>query len=207
MNTNFYPGAHSGLPPIRTPMRPHELMTTARCRKWLELCTGFAQESLQLAGQAPETTFVPREDEFFSDSKKVGSLGLLLQWACEDNEAFAAAFRAIAHSEQALCPFHHEGLGFIVNVVRNGIMDDWEIYAHWGEGGYVVVPEHLRLPSDRRFDYAWAPDWLHRRCGGVRTPDDLPRETIDALHVRAIELFCADWRQHPADDRAEVLHA
>lgn len=35
-------------------------------------------------------------------------------------------------SEQILCPFHHDGIGFAVNAVRNGIMDDWEIFAHGG---------------------------------------------------------------------------
>jgi hypothetical protein len=184
-------------------------MTTARCRQWLELCASFAQESLHLAGQASQSSLIPFEDEFFAGSMNVGAFGLLLQWACEDNETFAAAFRPIAHGEQALCPFHHDGIGFIVNVVRNGIMDDWEIFAHWGEGGYVIVPEDRRLPSDRRFDHAWAPDWLYRRCGGARTPDQLPQQEADALHVRAIELALAApvGDSESLENRREVLHA
>lgn len=180
-------------------MRPYELMTATRSRKWLELCEPAAQETLQLIGSGPADSFVPFEDEFFGDPMKAAALGFLLQWACEDNESYAPTFRPIAHSEQALCPFHHDGIGFAVNLVRNGIMDDWEIFAHWGQGGYVIVPEWQRQDADRRFDFDWAPDWLYRRCGGVRDAADLPGDLRDALHVRAIELAMADGREELAD--------
>lgn len=180
-------------------MRPYELMTPTRSRKWLELCEPAAQETLQLIGSAPADHFVPFEDEFFGDPRSAASLGLLLQWACEDNDSYAATFRPIAFGEQALSPFHHDGIGFAVNVVRNGIMDDWSIFAHWGQGGYVIVPEWQRQDADRRFDFDWAPDWLYRRCGGARDAAELPDEVRDALHVRAIEFAVAAGREEPAE--------
>lgn len=46
-------------------MRPYQLMTAVRCRAWLALCAGVAQETLQLDGHGPRETFVPFQDEFF----------------------------------------------------------------------------------------------------------------------------------------------
>ncbi|OUM00053.1 hypothetical protein [Variovorax sp. JS1663] len=178
-------------------------MTAARCGAWLALCAGEAQETLQLGGHGPRETLVPFQDEFFSDPMKTGALGLLLQWACEDNESYAAAFGPIAYSERALSPFHHEGIDFAVSVVRNGIMDDWEIFAHWGQAGYVIVPEWQRQDADRRFNFAWAPDWLYRRCGGARDAAALPDEVRDALHVQAIELAVADGHEELAETPRE----
>ncbi|VTV18778.1 MULTISPECIES: hypothetical protein [unclassified Variovorax] len=180
-------------------MQSYELMTAARSRGWLALCAGVARETLQLAGHGPTDSFVPHEDEFFASPMKAGALGLLLQWACEDNESYAATFGPIAFSESALCPFHQDGIGFAVNVVRNGMLDDWEIFAHWGQGGYVIVPDWQRQDADRRFDFAWAPDWLYRRCGGARDAAELPGDVRDALHVRAIELAVADGSEELAE--------
>jgi hypothetical protein len=42
-------------------------------------------------------------------------------------------------------------------------------------------------------------DWLYRRCGGARDAADLPSETRDALHIRAIELAI-----QPADTGTEA---
>jgi hypothetical protein len=176
-------------------------MNATRCREWLDLCAGVAQQTLQVSGQPPVTDWIRPQDEFFSDPIQVAALGFLLQWACEDGETYATTFRQISPSEQALCPFHHEGVDFAVNVVRNGVMDDWEIFAHWGPGGYVLVPEWQRQDADRRFNSAWAPDWLYRRCGGVRNAASLPQECRDALHIRAIEL--ASNSEQLADDETD----
>lgn len=180
-------------------MRNYELMTATLCRQWLDTCAVMAQETRQLEGQAPRSSFIPFEDEFFADPVSVASLGLLLQWACEDNESYARSFRAVSFGESSLCPFHSDGIDLAVNLVRNGINDDWEIYAHWGDKGYVVVPEAHRQASDRRFDAPWAPDWLYRRCGGVRSPAELDPEVSTALHCRAIELAVG-----AAEDQAEA---
>lgn len=169
-------------------MRNFELMTEALCRQWLDTCAVVAQETRQLEGQGPRSSFVPFEEDFFADPVSVASLGLLLQWACEDNESYARTFRAVSFGESSLCPFHSDGIDLAVNLVGNGINDDWEIFAHWGAAGYEVVPESHRQDSDRRFDYEWAPGWLYRRCGGVRGPAELDPEVAAALHCRAIEV-------------------
>lgn len=169
-------------------MRNFELMNEGLCRQWLALCAGFAQETLQLAGHAPRSDFVPFERDFFADRTSVAALGLLLQWACEDNSGYAETFRAVASGDAALCPFHSDGIDLAVNLVRNGINDDWEIFAHWGDKGYVVVREAERQASDRRFNSQWAPDWLYRRCGGARSPAELDPDVSAALHCRAIDL-------------------
>ena len=71
-------------------------MTAARCRAWLALCAGVAQETLQLAGHSPRESFIPSPDDFFTNPKSVGALGLMLQWACEDNAGYVATFGPIA---------------------------------------------------------------------------------------------------------------
>ncbi len=170
-------------------MRNFELMNSGLCRQWLARCAAVAQETLQIAGHAPRKSFV--DDRLFEDASSVAALGLLLQWACEENGSYAATFRAVSWGDASLCPFHVDGIDLAVNLVRNGINDDWEIFAHWGPNGYEVVPEHQRQAQDRRFNAPWAPDWLYRRCGGARGPADLDPDVGAALHWRAIELAVA----------------
>lgn len=178
-------------------------MSPALCRKWLDTCMTFARESDQIRGVANGRPAIA--DYELEDPLTAKAFGLLLQWACEDNAGFSATFGPIAWGEECLCPFHSDGLSFISNVVRNGILDDWEIYAKWTDAGYVVVLELESSDADRRFGYEWAPDWLHRRVGGARDPVDLSADIRDALHIRSIELSSHLAVDGPAARRANHL--
>lgn len=170
----------------RKPMPAYALMNSDRCSQWVSLCIQKAATAAHMLGVA-----LPGARPY-DNEESIACVGLLTQWACEDNESFQAAFSAIARKQSFLNPFHPNGLSFIDNLVHNGIMDDWEIFAHWGPGGYVIVPEAQRKDADRRLDFAWAPGWLYRRVGGVRTPDQLDEQTVNVLEVGCIDICYAE---------------
>ena len=159
-------------------------MSPAICRKWLDLCTRVACETLLMEGLSPEASFLHREEDFFAEPMSPACLGLLLQWACENPNDFSRTFEAVLGDGSSCCAFHHKGLTSIVNLVRNGIMDDWDIFAQWTPHGYLIVLDGQQTDADRRFDFRWAPEWLWGRVGGAREPGS----EFPELHIKAIEL-------------------
>lgn len=63
-----------------------------------------------------------------------------------------------------------------MNLVNNGVHDDWEIFLQWRDSGYVVVPESQRQPPDARLGYGQAVRLLDTITGGIRAAPGLAND-------------------------------
>lgn len=97
--------------------------------------------------------------------KDVEIMGYLIQASAEQPAEFARVFAPILGSDQTN-PLTNIGEGTLLNLVRNGVCDDWEIYLQWREEGYVVVNESDREPQDARFGFSQAKRLLDTLTGG-----------------------------------------
>lgn len=99
------------------------------------------------------------------EGKGVALIGFLIQASAEQPEEFSRAFSPILGFDK-INPLTNIGEGTLLNLVRNGVCDDWEIYLQWREEGYVVVHEVDRLPQDARFGFSQAHRLLDTITGG-----------------------------------------
>lgn len=102
-------------------------------------------------------------------------LGLFIQASAEQPVEFARIHAAVLGPERTH-PLTSVGEGALVNLLRNGVGDDWEIYLQWTDLGYVVVNEDLRQPQDARIRPVQARRLLDTITGGLRAAPGLADE-------------------------------
>lgn len=102
-------------------------------------------------------------------------LGLYVQ-ACAEQPAEFARIHAGVLGEDRTHPLTAVGEGALLNLVRNGVCDDWEVFLQWTERGYLVVNESQRRPQDARMHHAEARRVLDTITGGLRRAPGLADE-------------------------------
>lgn len=118
----------------------------------------------------------------------LGLLGYFIQACSEQPAEFARVFAPLLGAERTH-PLTLAGEGTLLNLVRNGVGDDWEIFLQWTDQGYVVVAEEQRRPQDTRLREAEARRLLDTLTGGLREAPGLADEAELVQSFYEIEPF------------------
>lgn len=121
-------------------------------------------------------------------------LGMFIQASAEKPDEFERIFSSVLQ-DGAPNPLTASGAGTLMNLVRNGVFDDWEIYLQWREEGYAVVPEGMRKPQDAPLTAEVATRLLLMITGGQRMA---PGEADEGALLQSMYEMEPSHRHRPA---------